>query len=334
MVKRILAPLSILVLLSGCATGGPSPASCIRNAKAAYQKNEIKSALENFQKVVDFAPWALEKKRFADEVALYRDAQVKYGTEQSSQAEGAGNLLDAWIWNIQVANVDPGRAECQAANEATSRLKTAIAADYLAKAQASLQSNDRAAAMVGAVQAAWFGAGDEAVAAMEAAAGRPADGVRPWVFDKIRSDELADLVRTDTIERVKDYASFSPYGVPIYFGDVPRYYTSLGTVQVKGMPIPRKVPSEYAKLDSLQKLTKKATAKYTPDAIINVHYWTKSKKAYTVGEAIRWVDLGAAGTVQSETLPEGLDTPSTVPPPKAERKKSNTAGPRGRRFGS
>jgi len=83
--------------------------------------------------------------------------------------------------------------------------------------------------------------------------------------------------------------------MPIFFGDVPRYYVTFGEVKVKGVPVPRELPAAYAKMDSLFLLTRKAR-RMEADAVINVRLWTKRKNSFTLGEAIKFAEFPREGT--------------------------------------
>lgn len=171
---------------------------------------------------------------------------------------------------------------------------------------------------------------------LDQAALRLSPEIQPWEFDPVDESLVGGMVRTDSIERLTQESEFAPYGIPIYFGDVPRYYVSLGTVTVKGTPIPQSIPAEYAKLDSLSKLTIKAKKKFNPDALINVHFWTKSKKAFTVGEAVSFIQFPDNPSSDhefalSEIPPFSNDYPrpqDEMVVPKPEKKKPARTGPR------
>lgn len=333
-----LLGLTVLLALTsiGCATSGSGkPASHIRNAKREYAKGNMHATLVSFERAVAISPAALEKKRFADELTMYQDAQIKYGTEMAAQAESEGRLLHAWVWNVQLSIVDPNRDECRNARDAAVRLKAAIGKDYLRQARQFLETQDTHAALLFASRSLWFGE-EQAEGVMDQIAARLNPSLDSWQFDPIREEDVRDLVRTDSIERLTPKQEFAPYGIPIYFGDIPRYYVSLGTITVKGYPIPQDVPPEFTKLDALSKLSEKAGAKFNPDALINVHFWTKSKKAFTVGEAVRFVqfpDSGDTGLALVSIAGSAPDLPlprtaTTIAAAEMKKSKPRTNKPR------
>ena len=52
------------LLLAGCASGGPKPASLVRQGTREYKKDNTEAALAKFQQVIDTAPGVFEKRRF------------------------------------------------------------------------------------------------------------------------------------------------------------------------------------------------------------------------------------------------------------------------------
>ncbi|MCL4217522.1 MAG: hypothetical protein KJ052_11035 [Candidatus Hydrogenedentes bacterium] len=287
---RLVCLLVGFLLLAGCAGGPPKPAKSIRQAKKAHKASDHETVLKEFEYIIDTAPGVLSRKRYQDEIDLYRDSQITYGLAQAEAAEQEGRLIDAWIYYVQLSKVDENREECAQAAESAIKTFQAISSDFLEKARTAEATGNRQEALVFAAQALWYGGGDDARALfLELQGGGIAD-IDLAVTDPVRAEDITGLVRTDSLDRLKEDPLFAPHGMPVYFGDVRRYYVSLGEVKTKGTPFTAPVPDAYKRYDSLAKLTKKAT-KLGADALINVHIWTKSKKAYTQAEMVKFVDL-------------------------------------------
>ncbi len=282
--------LLLITLLAGCATGPPKPASLIRQAKKASKMGDDATVLRRFETVIDTTPYVLNRKRYADEIELYRNSQIAYGFERARAAESAGQLIDAWVWYYQTSLVDDERAECQEAAGEAERLRLAIAADYSVQAERCLDRGDSWGAMLLSAQSIWYGGGEPAAQVFCSAAHPFGPGAHCSHMGCVRCSDIAGFVRTDSLQLLQDDPVFAPYGIPIYFGDVPRYYASLGSIKKQGVPITQKVPPAYAKLDVLFRLSRIAM-KRGADALINVHIWTKSKKSYTEGEMVRFLNL-------------------------------------------
>ena len=286
MFKR-LPIILVAISLVGCSSI-PSARKLVWQAKKAHKAEDHAAVLRNMEQVVDTQPQALDKTRFQDEVALYRDSQIIYGLEQARAAESAGRLPEAWVWYTQVSLVDEEREECATAKQESDRLLRAICEQSRADAEQALASGDSRSAAASAARGMWFGDGGCGDILQKVCSQK---GEAPAASTQvIRTADVAGIVRTDSIERLVKGPLFAPYGLPVYFGDVPRYYVSLGELRVEGMPMTQDMPPAYAKIDPLAKMTKKARKKGA-DALINVHYWTRRKKAITRGEMVQFLDL-------------------------------------------
>ena len=95
-------------------------------------------------------------------------------------------------------------------------------------------------------------------------------------------------VTTTSIKKLTSEV-YAPYGVPVYFGDIPRYYISLGEVEVDGMPMYFPIPVDYKEQDAIYELSEEAR-ELGADAIIKVRLWTKRKEYYTTGEMVRFLN--------------------------------------------
>lgn len=292
--KRAAELLIIVFLLAtvsaGCASGPPKPGRVLRQAEKAYQTGDYQTTLTCFEKVIDTTPWILQRSRYEDSLVHYEDAQIQFGLAKAKQAELAGNLIEAWVWLVQISLVNETREECIAAEKDALRIKVAISDDFLKQAEEKSSSGKGCDAAILALQSLWYQQNDPAQSLLKKEIPSMESQAALWAIDAISASDITNFVRTDTITRLGEAPEFAPFGIPIYFGDVPRYYITLGTVEVEGIPISKNVPIEYRKKDVLAKLTAKARKRFDPDALIKVHYWTKSKKAFTNGEAVKFID--------------------------------------------
>ena len=282
--------LCMLTVLCGCASGPPKPRKLIYQAKKAHRSGDYGTTLRNFEKVLDTTPHVLNRSHYRDEIDLYRDAQIHYGLSEAKRAEAGGRLIDAWVYYAQVSVVDEARDECARAAEEASRLKRAVADDFLARAADAEARRDPHRALVAACQSLWYG-GDERAAGIVAQVAHPLAGAgEPWRFSEVRDADVKDLVRTDSLERLRGEKEFAPYGIPIYFGEPPRYYVPMGEVKIEGRHYSQEIPPEYAVLDALAKLTRLARKKGA-DGIVNVRLLTRRKKAFTLGVLVKFAEL-------------------------------------------
>ena len=311
---RGLVTLVILGLLAGCASGPPSPRKLIYQAKKAYQAGDYRGTMVCMEKVLDTAPHVLQRSQFADEIQLYNDAQIKHGMAWAQTLEQSGQLIDAWIIYAQVAVVRPEREECRKAAIEALRLQKLIADRFLQEAQSALRAGDRHGALMAASQSFWYGGGDPAMEVFRSAAGSH-DGVPAAPSTQVlRRAEVTDLLRTDSLDRFRGDPEFAPYGIPVFFGETPRYYETLGEITIEGRHFSQKIPAEYAVTDALSKLCFLARREGA-DALINVRLWTKRRKAFTVGEMVRFAALppetpGASKTVVTRLGDGGPSIPA------------------------
>lgn len=278
----VLAGVLVLTAASGCATTRQ-----ISKAEKAYEAGNHQAVLENFEEVIDTKPEVLNRGHRQDEVAHYRDSQIAYGFDQAKQAEAQGELVHAWIWYIQTSAVDGEREECKQALDEAKRVKQAIADRYMEEASNALARGARVEAATAASQSVWYG--NDAARDLFREASQSQE-LPPWFEGDITNADVQGVVRTDSIERFQIREVFAPYGIPVYFGEPPRYYVSMGEMKVEGTHYTREAPAEFAQYDALFKMSRKAKKKGA-DAIINVQFWTKRKKPFTRGEFVKFAVL-------------------------------------------
>lgn len=295
-----IAAVVLALVVSGCTSGPPKPRKFIGLAKKEARRGNDAEVLRNMEKVVDWQPRILNKSWYADELELYRDSQVRYGLTRAAEAEQKNSLEEAWVWYVQVSQVDPARPECQEAKKAADATKDKIARALADAANAAVARGDVTAALSFAARSKYFGGGDEATKILAAAGTGPEQAGQVSAIDEITEAHVAGLVRTNSLELLNDTPVFAPYGLPIYFGDVPRYYVVIDELMAVGVPAVQRVPSEYAMLDGLASLTTMAREK-TPDAdaIINVRLFTTANKRFVYGEAVKFANFSSA-------TPEGI----------------------------
>lgn len=290
----------------GCSSV-PSARRYIREAEKADEVGNMELVLKNMEIMTDIFPQELAKERRAEVLAMYRRNQIAYGVQQSDRAETRGDLIEAWVWAVQTASVEPENPECKRMADRAETLYDAIGASFMEQAQDSLAANRPEKAFSYAIKASWYGAGDAAAPLLTAIAGNNAGSFHPG--EVIHGQGVKGILRTDSLEQFGAQKAFAPYGLPIYFGDIPQYYQFIQQVKVKGTPVPRELPQEYTKVDALFQLTSKAR-RVGADALVNVHMWTTRKKVYTIGDAIRLAHLPYDGTEESPVvLKSTLDNP-------------------------
>ncbi len=275
-----------LLLLGGC--GPPKPGTFIDRGVAAYENQRYEEALRQFEKVLDTAPQTLNPVERPSEVAAYQECQIAYGSAQARQAEGAGRLINAWVWWVQVSMVSDDHPACEDAEKKAAEVRKRICARFLEEAEAALEDENFSMAMAHTAQSRWYGCEEGAERLLAEAAARSGMMVFLPPVDEIQAYDVADHVRTDSLCRLSERFPFNPYGIPIFFGDVPMYYVTIGHVRVEGPPLSHKLPPEYSEYDTMHKMTKIASEN-NADAIINVRLWTKTQKPYAKGEMIRFV---------------------------------------------
>lgn len=324
--------LAFAVAMSAC--GPPSPRSLVGLAKRAERKGDRMEMLKNVELLQDLAPRELQSKSrgMKEFRATYVDAQIAFGLEEARKAKEAKELIDAWIWLVQISLVDPERAECKAAQEEARKTRTEIAAMLAQEAQDALGKGDPVKAIQAAVRSLWFEENDQAKGLLEQAGTRADAYTASWRFDPMKDDDVAGHLRTDSLSLMREPPVFAPYGVPIFFGDVPYCHYSLGQVMVKGTPMPygtgnpkalKYLPKGSDSLALLSRVAARARRverkRVQADAIINVMYERTAFDVITSGELIKYVEAPEASN--GGTVREAV----TVLPPSAKRAEGTPA---------
>ena len=293
----------VAVLMPACAGPG-NPKRYMRKGKKAYKNEDYAGALINFQTVREVAPEMFNKWHRKDELASYLDTQIKFGIKEADSRAARGDLIGAWVYYVQVSGVDDSREECQQAWVCAQETRQAIAGDFLRQAREAAARGDRHGTVMAANQSLWYGGGEEAAAMLAEANGQGHILPQPYQASKVNWYDVMspEGVRTDTIERLLDTREYAPYGMPIYFGEAPRYYIRMGELKVEGMPEYRDIPAQFREKDPLFKLTKKAR-KHGADALVNVRMWTRRQKVHTRAEMVKFADIREASTG-----PRSIDT--------------------------
>jgi hypothetical protein len=282
--------VALSLTLGACATGRTHPTVLISQAQRAYDAEDYYTVLSRLETVLAVAPHILGNWKHVDDIVLYRDSQIRYAMANAEYAEEIGDLSHAWVWYVQASKVDPDREECRLAEIEATRLKQAISDSYARQAASSLGRNDFHAAIVEASQSLAFGENPQALDVLSRASESGSNPGADLLFENISEDDVTDLVRTDSLARLRPRNSYSPYGIPVYFGDIRRYYTSFGTVEIitEAPPHTSKSPSGWELDDAILGLTNRALASGA-DAIINVRYRTRNgRKFYTEGELVKF----------------------------------------------
>ncbi len=283
-----------LLLVPGCVStsSGPNPRSLVKQADKAFTNGDLEAGLRNMQLILDTTPWVLDQSRYSDAIKQYRDAQIEYGFQQARNEEASGNYVKAWVWYVQTSMVDPDREECTKAIKEAQRLRQVISTDFANRAVAAASAGDSKLAASYALRSLWYADNEDAkniLSALEKQSGNVLDFSS---IDRIKDTDVAGTVRTDSLQKLSPAPTtiFAPFGLPIYFGDIPKYYQVLGPVQVKGVLQTQELAPEYAQSSSLYALTNLAQKLYNPDALINVTYETTTRNAFTVGTAVRFIE--------------------------------------------
>lgn len=287
--------LALVLMTLGCASGPPKPRRYVRDAIKADEVDNCELVLKNIETLSDIFPHELAKKRNRNLIPIYRENQIEYGFTQSNLAYERGNFVEAWVWAVQTSVVEPEKPECWTMAQRAQELRVEIATDFLAQARKALSANQREKAFSLAVRSAWYGSGEQGALLIKTITQDPVLAELIANNEIIQETDVRGILRTDSVSRFGLEKSLAPYGIPIYFGDVPRYYLSLGEIEVKGVPVPKELPAAYSIQDSLYFLTHKALRR-DADAIINVRFLTKRKKPFTIGEAIKFADFPPLGT--------------------------------------
>jgi len=318
MSRHLMAKMIVLVtacaVLAGCATMSTgarnvplTPKATLKAANKAYQGRSYDQALVYYERVLKTKPKLLKNKRRVKHLDNYYDTQVQYGIRQARNAEEAARPEDALVFYTRVASIYPSREVCQEAAADAERVRAKIAQQYLAEAQQLLPYNKPGAAKK-ACQSLWFVGGEPARAVLVQAVGSPeAADAFAWQAAAIRSSDVSGPIRTDTLARLTKTPEFAPYGTPIFFGDAPLYYISMGKLTVKGYPkIDPDTVMPPGTIDALALLSVQAK-KRGADAIANVHMWTKRKRMRVSAELVRKADLPVNDTgytqVQAHFVP-------------------------------
>lgn len=298
LIKTILL-LAVCAVLEGCAsmfTGGArnvplTPKATLKAANKAYLGRSYDQALVYYERVLKTKPKLVKNKRRVKHLDNYYDTQVQYGIRQARNAEEAARPEDAFVFYTRVAGIYPSREVCQEAAADAARVRAKIAQQYLSEAQ-QLLAYDKPGAAKKACQSLWFGGGDPAQQVLIQATGSPeAADAFAWQAATIRSSDIQGPIRTDTLARLVKTPEFAPYGTPIFFGDAPLYYISMGKLTVKGFPrIDPDTVMPPGTVDALALLSVQAK-KLGADAIANVHMWTKRKRMRVTAELVRKADL-------------------------------------------
>jgi hypothetical protein len=287
-IKLVVLTVALSLTLGACVTGPTHPTILISQARSAYDAEDYYTVLSRFETVLAVAPHILGNWKHVDDIVLYRDSQIRYAMANAAYAEEIGHLSHAWVWYVQASKVDPDREECRLAEVEATRLKQAISDSYAKQAASSLRRNDLHAAIVEASQSLAFGENPQALDVLSRASESGSNPGVDLLFEAISEDDVTDLVRTDSLARLRPRDSYSPYGIPVYFGDIRRYYTTLGTVEVLGLPYTSKPAPGWESGDAILGLTNRALASGA-DAIINVRYRTRNgRKFYTEGELVKF----------------------------------------------
>jgi hypothetical protein len=288
--------------LAGCVTT-PASQLALMNAPAGdvlraadkdYKAMNYDSAMLGFENVQMREPKRLTNTGGAKYLDDYFDCQIQWGLRQARAAEAQGDLHKAYIFFTLVSRVYPETDLCRKTAEDAVRVKKTMAKGYLVKAQNALAGGLTIEAANCACQSLWLGGGDEAQKVFDdATRGQGGGAPLPWQTSLVREVDLDATVRTDTMARLEKQPVFAPYGVPIYNGQPPRYYISMGKVTVNGFPRSMfGLPNVQNQPDGINLLS--TTAKQNgADAVINVQLWTKRKRYKTSGELVRFADLPA-----------------------------------------
>ncbi|MCP4639216.1 MAG: hypothetical protein GY851_02215 [bacterium] len=346
-----------VVLLALVAT---SLAACFGGCSSFYEKQikqgvkahetgtEYRKAVQRFENVLDSQPQKLSVRKHAKQIDAYRDSQIRYGTAAAQKARDDNDLRGAWLLLMQTSLVDRERVECRLALDQAHQVREQIVQEALAEAQAALDRGDVAGAVSWAAQGLWYGGGEEAAALLQEAAIPTEDLGIISQSEVLRTLDVNGCLRTDSLEKIADGQPFAPYGkapkgavsyaygektravegssIPVYFGDVPRYYVVVQEARVKGGPVSQPVHPRFAKTskDSLRILSRRvSTYRSTeesrrPNAVVNARLWTKSKKAYTKADLVQIMEFADPDGEVPEAVTRIEDTVEPAPTPEVE----------------
>lgn len=262
----------------------------LRTATNNASQGNYQRAIPYFEKAFDSNPSLHNKSKYMTEIRIYRDTQVRFALEQSRAAEMDGRLVEAWIWLAQASFVDKDHEEMPKVLGELQRIRKRIQSRGVQDALLLHEAGENVRAVDSLAQSLWFGSQTEAWDTLHGIAQPLQGSAASATVDGVREVDVAGMVRSDSLERIAGTNRFAPYGIPIYFGDVRKYYRPLKKIKAKGSPYMHAQPIGAVPKDSLKKLTEKAR-KANGNAIVNVHIITKRKKTITRGEVVRTLDF-------------------------------------------
>lgn len=274
----IVCMVLMIVAAGGCMTT-PGTAQAKAGYKA-YKKGDIPVALDSFNEARDANDAIFAQKKFRKHRDAYLDTQIVYGSGQAQEAEQNEELFDAWVWYTQVAGVDGGRAECQAAAKGIERIEGSLAPRCLEKAEQARSSGQNAEALKWAIRSAAYGERAAANALIEELCDPFVPGLAEAVpHVSVTRDAFEGPVRTDSLERLAHRPQLDVDGVEVYYGEPNRYYVPIKDVKVAGTP---EMAVHYLA---------PAAKKKGGDGLINVHLSYQGQNPVTEAQIVKFADF-------------------------------------------